>query len=297
MNRPITEDVTPITDSFSRWAKRVQADASASPKALYAEGATAEQPYYFSKPCLGACCGLLMAVDTYHQVIPCRKELLRNKDFKALGEGSAADWEGISKWLVRRAGTHAQHPTYHRAGDPPQVITCNIGERLRLACCSSEVAVLMLRLAVRTACLAGSLYGPWESREALLQLIGANAWSSLLGALDALLGTFGADLDKQYNALNIVSDILHVSPAPSQWSSLTLQLHIAEQCRRFAGLDANVVDASADLLQPERVAHPCGLHALRLWRTAQRHPETDDVPDAGAHTSPATHAAATGQHG
>jgi hypothetical protein len=120
----------------------------------------------------------------------------------------------------------------------------------------------MLRLAVRTACLGSSWYGPWESREALLQLVGVDAWSSLMQALKALLHTFGADLDKQYNVLNIVSDILHVSPAPSQWSSLTLQLHIAEQCRRFAGLDANVVDASADLLQPERVAHARGLHAV-----------------------------------
>ena len=73
----------------------------------------------------------------------------------------------------------------------------------------------MLRLAVRAACLASSWYGPWESMEALQQLVRADAWSSLLRALRALLATFGADLAKQYNAINIVSDILHVSQALS----------------------------------------------------------------------------------
>ena len=72
----------------------------------------------------------------------------------------------------------------------------------------------MLRLAVRPACLVNSWYGPWESGEAIRQLIAAEAWSSLLQALRALLVTFGENLAKQYNAINIVSDILHVSRAP-----------------------------------------------------------------------------------
>ena len=108
-------------------------------------------------------------------------------------------------------------PGYRRAG---QTAVDSVHERLRRACCSSEIAVLMLRLAVRSACLASSWYGPWESMEALQQLITADAWASLLRALRALLGTFGPDLAKQYNAINIVSDILHVRPsAPSYCSS------------------------------------------------------------------------------
>ena len=131
-------------------------------------------------------------------------------------------------------------------------------ERLRRACCSSEVAVLMLRLAVRAACLASSWYGPWESVEALHQLIRANAWSSLLHALRALLATFGADLAKQYNALNIVSDILHVSRA---LLPLVLAASIAER-QRFAAYSATSWHACADLLQPERGAHAQGVPAL-----------------------------------
>ena len=120
-----------------------------------------------------------------------------------------------------------------------------VQERFRWACCSSEVAVLMLRLAVRTACLASSWYGPWESKAALQQLIKADAWASLLRALKALLTTFGPDLSKQYNAINIVSDILHVRPsAPTTvfpWHGLLLpaqpliQLLSQKAClRRFS---------------------------------------------------------------
>ena len=214
MSSTVTEAVKSITGPFSQWASRVQAEASASPKALYgAEEAREGQPYFFSQPCVKACLSLMTAMDTYHLGIPCHEELLRNKVFKVLGEASAAHWEGISKWLAHRTGTQAQHPVYFRVEKSPRMVTDKIGTRLKRACCSSEVAVLMLRLAVRTACLGSSWYGPWESREALLQLVGVDAWSSLMQALKALLHTFGADLDKQYNALNIVSDILHVSPA------------------------------------------------------------------------------------
>ena len=71
----------------------------------------------------------------------------------------------------------------------------------------------MLRLAMRSACLASSWYGPCESMEALQQLITADAWASLLRALRALLAALlGQTCARQYNAINIVSDILHVRP-------------------------------------------------------------------------------------
>ena len=101
----------------------------------------------------------------------------------------------------------------------------SVSQRLRRACCSGEAAVLMLRLAVRPACLASSWYGPWESEEAIQQLFIANAWKSLLRALKALLVTFGDNLAKQYNVINIVSDILHVSRASSAPASCYASLH------------------------------------------------------------------------
>ena len=111
--------------------------------------------------------------------------------------------------LVQRVDRKG-HPAWIQEGGQASVDA--VHERLRRACCSSEVAVLMLRLAVRSACLASSWYGPWESVGALQQLNAADAWASLLHALRALLTTFGPKLSKQYNAVNIVSDILHVRP-------------------------------------------------------------------------------------
>ena len=99
--------------------------------------------------------------------------------------------------------------------------------RIRRACCPSEVAVLMLRLAVRAACLASSWYGPWESLQALQELNKVNAWTALLNALGALLGRLGPNLGKQYNAVNIVSDVLHVSQASLSSSSCGLRSNMS----------------------------------------------------------------------
>ena len=110
---------------------------------------------------------------------------------------------------MQAAGRQAHEPAWIQEGR--QASLGAIRERMDRAVCRSESAVLMLRLAVRCACLGGSWYGPWESIEALRQLGKANAWASLLQALRALLGAFGARLAKQYNAVNIVCDILHVS--------------------------------------------------------------------------------------
>ena len=156
-------------------------------------------------------CGLLEALDGHGLGQECCTELLSNGVFTTLGEGVAADWKAISDRLAQRAGEEANDPAWLQEG--PQEAIDAVHERLRRACCSSEVAVLMLRLAVRSACLAGSWYGPWESIEALQQLLAADAWASLLRALRALLGIFGPDLPQQYNAVNIVSDILHVRPS------------------------------------------------------------------------------------
>ena len=195
---------------FSHWADRVQLEASASSAQLY-EGGGVSHPFS-SAACAQSCCGLLEAIDSHRLGKECCKELLSDGVFRKLGEGIAADWEGISKRLVQRAGKKAHDPAWIQEDGQESIDA--VHERLRRACCSSEVALLMLRLAVRSACLAGSWYGPWESVEALHQQLSmASAWTSLLRALKALLGAFQARLAKQYNAVNIVSDILHVSHA------------------------------------------------------------------------------------
>ena len=197
-----------FTAPFSQWADRVQDESSTSPAQLYEEGGSGHP--FCSAACIQSCCGLLEALDDHGLGKECCRELLSDGVFDTLGEGTAADWEGISERLAQRASEEAVSPAWIQEGGQESVDA--VHERLRRACCSSEVAVLMLRLATRSACLASSWYGPCESVEALQQLITANAWASLLRALRALLTTFGPDLSKQYNAVNIVGDILHVSP-------------------------------------------------------------------------------------
>ena len=199
------DPVRSLTASFSQWAIHVRKEASSCP-ADFAEEKAAITP---APALMKSCCGLLEALDRHH--LECCQELLSANVFQSLDEGTAADWEGISERLAQRVGEEAQHPAWLE-GDQQECID-SVSERLRRACCSSEVTVLMLRLAVRSACLASSWYGPWESQEALQQLVNANAWASLLDALRALLTTFGPDLSKQYNAINIVNDILHVRPS------------------------------------------------------------------------------------
>ena len=202
------DTVRTFTAPFSHWASRVQAESSTCPAQLY-EGAISDHPFC-SAVCVQSCCGLLEALDSLRLGKECCEELLSAGIFKTLGEGVAADWKVITERLVQRADEEANDPAWFQEGG--QASADAVHERLRRACCSSEVAVLMLRLAMRSACLASSWYGPCESMEALQQLITADAWASLLRALRALLGTFGANLCKQYNAINIVSDILHVRP-------------------------------------------------------------------------------------
>ena len=211
-----------ITLPFSQWAMCVHAESLASPTKLHEEGSSSP-PFYRTRACVLACCCFLRAMNTHgdgHLGKLYSKQLVSDGVYRLLGEGTAADWEGISKWLAKRAGMQTHDPAWLQDRDNPQQSITSICDRLGRACCSSEVAVLMLRLAVRPACLCSSWYGPWEDREALLQLIGTKALESLLQALRALLGTFGADLAKQYNALNIVNDILHVSPQHSPPSLL-----------------------------------------------------------------------------
>ena len=210
------DTVRTFTAPFSRWANRVQAESSTYPAQLYKE-AVSDHPFC-SAACIQGCCGLLEALDSLRLGKECCKELLNAGVFETLGEGvAAADWKVISERLAQRAGEEANDPAWIQEGG--QTAVDFVHERLRRACCSSEIAILMLRLAVRSACLTSSWYGPWESMEALQQLITADAWASLLRALRALLGSFGPNLSKQYNAINIVSDILHVRPsAPSYFA-------------------------------------------------------------------------------
>ena len=203
------DPVRSLTASFSQWAIHGRKEAFSRPEDLCEEKGSSN--HSCSTALMKSCCGLLEAIDGQHLGKECCKELLRDGVFRALGEGVAADWEGISERLVQQTGKEAHNPAWlqtdlRESGDAVQ-------ERLRRACCSSEVVVLMLRLAVRSACLASSWYGPWESMEALHQLVRADVWVALLRALRALLTTFGPDLGKQCNAINIVSDILHVMPS------------------------------------------------------------------------------------
>ena len=201
--------VREITAPFSRWAEAVKHASATFSDELYDGGGNP----FSSTPCIESCCGLLEAVGRFHQGAACCEELLKDGVYRTLGEGIAADWEGISERLAQRADTQAHDPAWLQ--EDVEECLASVSERLRRACCRSETAVLMLRLAVRAACLAGSWYGPWDSMEAVRQLVRASAWTSLLHALRALLTRFGADLAKQYNATNIVSDVLHVSQALS----------------------------------------------------------------------------------
>ena len=215
MNVPLRE----VTVPFSRWAERVKRASDASTDELYG----GSNPFS-STSCVESCCGLLEAIDRHDLGNACNQELLRDGVYRTLGEGTAADWGGICRRLAQQIDTQAQQPAW-----PQQDAQKSSTERLRRACCSSEVAVLMLRLAVRAACLGSSWFGPWHSAEAVQQLISADAWSSLLRALGVMLATFGADLDKQYNAINIVIDILNVSKELftliCRWLGSTLQLN------------------------------------------------------------------------
>ena len=242
------------TSAFSHWAHRVQGEEL--PEELYGErGST--RPISF-KAFTESCVGLLIFTDRQHTAKECCKQLVSDGVYKTLGEGTAGDWEAISEGLAQRAGTQALDPAWLEQS--LQESMDSVQQRLRRVCCTGEAAVLMLRLAVRPACLASSWYGPWESGEALQQLTMVNAWSSLVRALKALLVTSGENLAKQYNAINIVSDILHVSRAPSAPASCSASLHSFKLtlCQTISCCAVHCktpLYACADLLQPERAEH------------------------------------------
>ena len=235
--------VEDFTAPFSQWALRVLAVSYILPEELYAESAGNNHPFC-ATACIGSSWRLLEALDRHHLGKEVCKKLIGDGSFKVLGEGTSANWKDISIGLVQRAGTHIHHPAWLET-DPEQC-KANVRERLQRACCSGEVAVLMLHLAVRTACLHSSWYGPWDSVEALQQLVKADAWSSLVHALNAMLINFGANLACQYNAINIASDVLHVSrplvlPVPQL--SLVVQTAASSCCDK-----QGVLHASPDFL-------------------------------------------------
>ena len=236
-----------VTLPFSQWAERVQDVSSPISEELYVEGGTSHP--FFSTACIKSCRGLLGASNKGQQGKACCKALVSGGVIKMLGQGTAANWKFVSENLAQRVGKQVHEPAWLHS-DPEQC-QASVSERLERACCSGEVAVLMLRLAVRTACSDSSWCGPWESLEALQQLVKSDAWSSLLRALRALLATFGPDLAKQYNAVNIVVDILHVRRSQSS-SDPTLY-------RSAAATSKGSPHACADLLQPERAAHAQGV--------------------------------------
>ena len=242
---------------FLQWADRVRA-ASPSISDLF-QGDGSSHPFC-SSACLESCCGLLGAIDRDNLGRECCEELVRLNVYHKLGEATRARWDFISQGMAQRAGTQAEDPAWLQ--QDLQETMSYVSERLRRACCTSEVAILMLRLAVRAACLGSSWFGPWDSVQAVHQLIRANAWSSLLHALRALLGTFGDNLANQYNAINIVSDVLHVSRPlfPSAPLVCCVMLHQRVQSC------SNSWHACAGLLLPERVEHEQDLHAGWRWQ-------------------------------
>ena len=243
-------DVEHFTGPFSQWARHVQHVSFTCPM-LYVEGSS--HPFS-STACIASCGGLLEAVDRHHLGKECCDKQLSSGVFRMLGEGTAASWEVISDSLAHRVGEQTHDPAWLDSG--PEGCTPSIRERLERACCSGEVAVLMLQLAVRTACFHSSWYGPWDSLEPLQQLVEAEAWSSLLHALTALLDTLGANLARQYNAINIVCDILHVSLI----AVLTCfpGRFMGAQCRSVLLRNTDqggAPRACAGILQPERASH------------------------------------------
>ena len=206
-----------VTQPFSEWAARVTACSSLVISELYEEDVSSHP--FASKDCTESYCRLLRTLDSHcvGEGEECRKKLVTARVYTKLGKAVVADWEGISARLAQRVGTQAQDPAWLQ-GDP-QKPADSVSERLRRACCANEVAIFMLRLAVRSACHASSWYGPLECRKALQQLVSASAWTSLACALRALLTALEPNLANQYNALNIVSDILHVSQQHSCCSS------------------------------------------------------------------------------
>ena len=150
-----------LTTPFSQWAALVKAQTSPSSKQLYEEGGSSHP--LSSQACIDSCCGLLVAVDALHLGSEACVELVSDGVFQTLGEGTTADWEGISKRLAQRKGTHACNPAWLQ--EDAQESCDSIHARIKQACCSSEVAVLMLRLAVRAACLAESRMGRGTARQ------------------------------------------------------------------------------------------------------------------------------------
>ena len=240
-----------FTEPFAHWTDHVLAESHTTEELLYQQGGSPGPPSR-SIPWIKGCCGLLEAMDQLHLGNACRRELLRDGVYLKLGEAiAAANWESISERLVQRKGQQAHDPAWLQQGQHADNCLA-VFERVRHACCSGEMAVLMLRLAVRAACLGGSWYGPWESKDALLQLVRADAWPALLRGLRALLAAIGPDLAKQYNAINIVSDILHVSRALHM---LALAWYVCSSIGHGENLTAWSITgfphAPAGLLQPE----------------------------------------------
>ena len=158
-----------FTVPFAQWTDHVRAESCAfTEELLYQQGGSGHPSC--STPWIRGCCGLLEAIDNHNLGTECRRELLSDGVYRKLGEATAANWEGISERLVQQIGKQTHDPAWLQQGQHDG--NCNaVFERFRRASCSAEMAVLMLRLAVRAASLAGSWYGPWESKEALLQFI------------------------------------------------------------------------------------------------------------------------------
>ena len=104
MAAPVRE----VTVPFSRWAERVKRASDASTDELYG----GSNPFS-STSCVESCCGLLEAYDRHNLGKGCCEELLRNGVYRTLGEGTAADWDGICRRLAaQRVNRQAQQPAW-----------------------------------------------------------------------------------------------------------------------------------------------------------------------------------------
>jgi hypothetical protein len=158
------------------------------------------------------CSGYLSVLDV-GKGLDCATAFVQHRVYSKLARIIlTTDWDRIGQSLKSVGRDDQPHaPKFYHQMSLPDAHAA-VGERLQQAGSLEEVAVLLLRLAMRAACVDASYFGPFSHTPALEQLGG----TKLLGvqaALRALLPLFGRHLARHSNALHIVDDLLHVSPA------------------------------------------------------------------------------------
>ena len=86
----MVDPVRKLTKQFALWAERIQAMSSAFSDPLCEECVV----FGFTEECMQGCYDLIEAVDRFHQGAQCRRDLVNDGVYKALGKAVAADWGG-----------------------------------------------------------------------------------------------------------------------------------------------------------------------------------------------------------